>query len=165
MADAADFMDLERMLLSAFEGVTRAGGTSWTDSISLDLMGVAGKDFFITHRDDDRTWQDVAADEGWNPDAAIGGWAFLDPVGFRYYLAAAMWRMVKGSEVGSLAWQFRRPVKAKGRRRFEERWSLDGPQHAAAMRFAAAMRDAAFERGDGHAYDEWSAAIDSWRPE
>ncbi len=154
--------DILRMLNQAFEGVTRVGGRSWTDAIALDLMGVPGKDFAVTHRDDDRSWWDVVRDPCWDPDSGMGGWAFLDGIGFRYYLAAAMGRVLDGGEVGSLAWQFRRPSKGASRRRFDDRWILDPAQHEVAMRFAAFMLERAFRAGDQAVYDEWDAAISSW---
>jgi hypothetical protein len=135
---------------------------SWTQSIERDLLAVAGKDFTVAHREDDRSWREVAGDPGWDPDAGIGGWAFLDGVGLRYYLAAAMWRSLEGGEVGCLAWQFRRPLKGASRRRFEDRWTLDAAQHQVAVRFAAFMLERAFERGDQSGHDEWEAAISSW---
>lgn len=154
--------ELRVSLERAFRGVTRDGGQSWTGSIALDLMGVAGKDFTATHREDDRSWQEVARDAGWDPDSGIGGWAFLDGIGVRYYLAAAMWRVLDGGEVGCLAWQFRRPMKGASRRRFDDRWILDPAQHDVAMRFAAFMLERAIEAGDQGGYDEWHAAVESW---
>jgi hypothetical protein len=154
--------DLRQALEHAFGGVTREGGVSWTQSIERDLLAVAGKDFTVAHREDDRSWREVAGDPGWDPDAGIGGWAFLDGVGLRYYLAAAMWRSLEGGEVGCLAWQFRRPLKGASRRRFEDRWTLDAAQHQVAVRFAAFMLERAFERGDQSGHDEWEAAISSW---
>ena len=153
---------LLRMLNRAFEASTRVGGRSWTDAIALDLMGVPGKDFAVTHRDDDRSWRDVVRDPGWDPDSGMGGWPFLDGIGFRYYLAAAMGRVLDGGEVSCLAWQFRRPLKGASRRRFDDRWILDPAQHEVAMRFAAFMLERTFQAGDQAEYDEWDAAIRSW---
>jgi hypothetical protein len=149
-------------LEQAFKGVTRERGQSWTGSIALDLMGVTGVDFTVTHREDDGSWRDVASDPGWDPDSGVGGWPFLDSIGFRYYLAAAMWRVLDGGEVACLAWQFQRPLKGASRRRFDDRWILDQAQHAAAMRFAAFMLERAIAAGDQAGYDEWDAAIRSW---
>ena len=161
-SDSRQLHELHVSLERAFGGVTRQGGQSWTGSIALDLMGVAGKDFTVTHREDDRSWQEVARDAGWDPDAGIGGWPFLDGIGFRYYLAAAMGRVLDGGEVSCLAWQFRRPLKGASRRRFDDRWILDPAQHEVAMRFAAFMLERTFQAGDQAEYDEWDAAIRSW---
>lgn len=40
--------------------------------------------------DKDVTWTELPDDPTWNPDSGLGGWAFLDPTSFRYYLPAAM---------------------------------------------------------------------------
>ena len=149
-------------ITAAFHSVTRLGGRSWTDAIALDLMGVPRIDFPITHREDDRSWLDVAQDAGWDPDRGIGGWPFLDAIGFKYYLAAAMYRAVQSGDEGNLAHRMDLPFEAKARHRFLDRWTLDERQHRVAMQVAAFMRTKAFEENDSTGFDEWEQVIQHW---
>ena len=105
----------------AFCSVKRVGGRSWTDAMAFDLVGVPRVDFSVAHREDDQSWLNVADDAGWNPYCGVGGWPFLDGVGFRYYLAAAMYRAVRMGESGDLAHQMDLYSDAKARRRFLDR--------------------------------------------
>jgi hypothetical protein len=149
-------------IVESFSDVTRQGGRSWSDALALDLMGVPGVSFHTTHREDDTSWLEVAQDAGWIPDAGLGGWAFLDGVGFRYYLAAAMYRAVKTGEGGCLAYQITLPPNGNAKRRFLDRWILNERQHHATMRVAEFMRERMLSVNDITDFDEWDRAIQSW---
>lgn len=153
---------LLREIVEAFGGVSRAGGLSWTDAMALDLMGVPRVDFPVAHREDDQSWLDVADDPGWDPYRGAGGWPFLDRVGFRYYLAAAMNRAVRTGESGDLAHQMELPFNAKARRRFLDRWILDLRQQRVAVRVAELMRARAFAADDTSGFDEWDRVVQGW---
>ena len=149
-------------ITAAFHSVTRLAGRSWTDAMALDLMGVPRIDFPITHRENDQSWLDVAQDAGWDPDRGIGGWPFLDAIGFKYYLAAAMYRAVQSGDEGNLAHQMDLPFEAKARRRFLDRWTLDERQRRVAMQVAAFMRAKALADNDSTGFDEWERVIQNW---
>jgi hypothetical protein len=78
-------------IYDAFSGVTRENGVSWRDAQIADFHG---DESFADYIDTDSTWQDLVDDEHWVPDQGIGGFSFLDPIGFRYYLPAAMIRSI-----------------------------------------------------------------------
>ncbi len=149
-------------IVEAFGTVHRRGGRSWTDAMALDLMGVAHVDFAVVHREDDRSWLDVADDAGWDPYRGIGGWPFLDGIGMRYYLAAAMYRSVRTGESGDLAHQMELPFDTKAKRRFLDRWILDEHQQRVALRVAEFMRAKAFAASDTSDYDEWDRVVQGW---
>jgi hypothetical protein len=127
----------------------------------LDLMSSPGEEP-AAHNENDRFWLEVADDPGWDPDAGIGGWAFLDGIGFRYYLAAALLRALRGDVCGCLASQVTPPSKPSHRERFLARWLLDARQRAVLVRIAEHLRDAAFESSDACAFDEWTRVIEAW---
>jgi hypothetical protein len=79
----------------AFRGVTREGGMSWRDAEIADFWGDESKASYI---DTDRCWKDLVDDLDWSPEVGIGGWSFLEAIGFRYYLPAAMLRALDGSD-------------------------------------------------------------------
>lgn len=82
----------------AFEGVTREGGVSWSETEVLDNCGTPAECAAARALDKDMSWKVVALNPGWEKDPVVGSWSFLDPIGFRYYLPAAMVYSVKVDE-------------------------------------------------------------------
>lgn len=78
---------------AAFAGVRREGGVSWRQAEIDDMYG---HDDYVDYVDTDACWEDLVENRDWRPDAGVGGWAFLDATGFRYYLPAGMIRAVDG---------------------------------------------------------------------
>jgi hypothetical protein len=78
----------------AFEGVTREGGVSWNETFVLDGYGSEEECSKARKTDRDHRWADLAYDETWIAGPGVGGWSFLDAIGFRYYLPAGMIRML-----------------------------------------------------------------------
>ena len=79
---------------TAFAGVTREGGVSWSEADAIDGGASEAECAAARASDVDRCWQDVVNDARHDPRAAPM-WCFLDPIGVRYYLAAAMVRALK----------------------------------------------------------------------
>lgn len=46
-------------------------------------------------KDTEKSWEDLVDDPNWQHDPGIGGLNFLDPIGFRYYIAPAMVRCTR----------------------------------------------------------------------
>ncbi|MBX3381197.1 MAG: hypothetical protein KF805_13970 [Phycisphaeraceae bacterium] len=77
---------------AAFEGVSREGGVSWSQAYVVDNYGDENSYAAAGQEDVDNQWEELVSDESWLADGIGGGFAFLDPIGFRYYLPAAMIR-------------------------------------------------------------------------
>jgi hypothetical protein len=86
---------VEQEIRTAFKGVSREGGISWSESVELDLYGSPGEQAAARARDKDQHWEDLVDDVAWRHDQGVGGFAFLDAVGFRYYIAPAMIRSAR----------------------------------------------------------------------
>lgn len=82
---------------AAFEGVTLEKGVSWSETESMD--GGRGRSKVARRKDECDDWKKVAADDKWDPDSWRQPWPFLDAEGFRYYLPAAMARLVHTENV------------------------------------------------------------------
>jgi hypothetical protein len=92
-----DAIEKERLISeikSAFAGVDRQGGVSWRAAQIADFWGDESQADYV---DSDSSWEDLVDDRNWNPDSGDGGWAFLDAVGFRYYIPAGMLRAIRDS--------------------------------------------------------------------
>ncbi len=84
-----DKEEVRREIFDAFQGVNRDGGVSWAEAELIDMYGhPIGEQF----HDCDTSWTELVTDPTWDPDVGVGGFSFLDGVGFRYFLAAAMVR-------------------------------------------------------------------------
>lgn len=79
----------------AFEGVDRSGGVSWSETVVIDGYGSDSACAAARASDKDKSWLEVANDPNWSMSPGVGGFAFLDAIGFRYYIAAAMARALR----------------------------------------------------------------------
>lgn len=91
---------LEARIREAFKGVSREGGVSWSESVVIDLPEVSDLDFDQQRmearaRDLDTSWEQLIDDPAWFSACGIGGFPFLDAIGFRYYLPVALIRTVR----------------------------------------------------------------------
>lgn len=92
---------LTEEIYRVFAEADRVGGVSWSESRVLDDNGSDAERAAARARDVESGWQELVEDETWDPEMGVGGWSFLDPIGFRYYLPAAMVRCVKsGYNIG-----------------------------------------------------------------
>lgn len=91
---------------AAFRDVNRDGGVSWSETIEIDNHGSESARQAARRSDRDRHWSELVNDDKWDPGpgGSIGGFVFLDPIGFRYYLPAAMIRCLRHLEdVGNVS--------------------------------------------------------------
>jgi hypothetical protein len=124
---------------AAFAEVDRAGGISWSESRVLDDYGSPEEQVEARRSDKVRHWRDLAENPQWNPEPGSGGFSFLDDIGFRYYLPAAMKRCIAhGHDVGL---RFHLTIEAVGLDTWKiEKWSiLDEPQRRCVASFVEYM--------------------------
>lgn len=85
----------------SFNGVSRENGVSWSESDVIDDYGSEEERLAARKRDHDTDWTQLIDDKTWNPGSGLGGYSFLDPIGFRYYLPPAMIRTIRsGTDEG-----------------------------------------------------------------
>lgn len=102
-------MDIRRDSLvfairEAFTGVTRDGGVSWHEAANQIYEDVSAEECErrlaeFRSRDTDTSWEDMI----WDPLFCFNGsfgFGHLDPIGFRYYLPAAMLQSLDRSREG-----------------------------------------------------------------
>ena len=81
-----------------FAKVTRKNGVSWLEADALDGGGQQYLYDLAKQHDTERRWQDLIDSPKWNIFEHCSNLSFLDPIGFRYYLAAAMIRDLNAAE-------------------------------------------------------------------
>lgn len=86
---------VEAAIRTAFKGVDRAGGVSWSESRVIDNSGTPEQKATARAADTEQYWEALVDDPSWNDEPGVGGFNFLDPVSFRYYMAPAMVRCVR----------------------------------------------------------------------
>jgi hypothetical protein len=86
---------VEAKIREAFRGVTRTGGITWSESVILDGDGSGRTREQARALDTESRWEDLVDDKDWHHEVGIGGFNFLDPIGFRYYIAPAMIRCIR----------------------------------------------------------------------
>lgn len=76
--------------------VTRIGGVSWSESAAIDSYGAEEERCLARRSDQETHWSQLVYDDRWQPGpgGTVGGFVFLDPIGFRYYLPATMIRCI-----------------------------------------------------------------------
>ena len=95
-----EYLHRERALLiaeihDAFKDVTREGGVSWNEAYAIDDYASDEECAKAREMDTDISWQELVDDPDWRPTAGSGGFSFLDPIGFRYYLAPMLIRSLR----------------------------------------------------------------------
>lgn len=80
----------------AFRDVSRAGGISWSECDVLDGYGSPEECAEARASDKDRHWSELVDDPKWQPFPGMGGFSFIDGIGFRYYLPVTMIRFLMG---------------------------------------------------------------------
>jgi hypothetical protein len=157
--------ELIREVDVAFDGVSREGGMSWVDSIAVDLYWTEDMKRESGLAEADTCWQDLVEDASWGDDIGAGGFAYLDVIGFRYYVAPAV---IRDLRCGSNVWLANAlvcpPLHAKGRKSTLQQWSLlsDAQRRciAAFVRFAI---DRAFANDEDGELDDYQKAWDNYR--
>jgi hypothetical protein len=138
---------VERDIRWAFRFVTRDDGVSWSESYVIDDRGGDKERAAARASDKDQHWSELIEDKNWEPERGLGGFCFLDQIGFRYYLPAAMVRNLQGdfgARSVDLEFHLRLPAEEDRRLRYEVRWQIfNDEQRAAIARYllVEAMRE------------------------
>lgn len=144
---------------AAFATVRRGGGVSWSESVVLDNYGSEAECAAARASDPDRHWSELVDDKNWVPLCGVGGFSFLDAIGFRYYLPAAMKRCIaSGQDEGiqfHLTYDGSEEALAyiKGQHRL-----LDDRQRRCIARFLQYMFEISREQGE-----DWSLFAEWWQ--
>lgn len=98
---------VESEIRRAFRSVSRVGGVSWSESKVVDNYGNEEEREAARAKDREGGWEELVDDPSWNHEPGIGGFNFLDAIGYRYYMAPAMIRCLRnnGGEFVSYALQ------------------------------------------------------------
>ncbi|RYG27150.1 hypothetical protein EON82_00390 [bacterium] len=157
-----DRNSLVNLIEVAFRDVGLGRGTLWKEARAL-----SGEDVRVETPVERREsallrWTDVAEDPEWAPGHRLGAWSSLDPVGFRFYLPAAMLRCLRGGASLGVCHALTLPMYGDDEI-CHHRWSLlDEAQRACVRRFAEFMRDLAHENGDEGEREAWQDALDGY---
>lgn len=147
----------------AFRDVSRTGGVSWSQSDVIDSYGDEDEQAEAREKDTDTHWSEVVADEKWSSEPGVGGFSFLDSIGFRYYLPAAMIRSLRSGWDEGI--QFHLDNNSAEFRSFNEQKQslLDHRQRICVARFLLYMMRKTESVGCPDA--DWLKALNSeWRP-
>lgn len=152
---------------AAFADVSREGGVSWSETRVLDMYGSDEERSAARAQDTDRNWSDLVDDPEWN-ESGIGGFSFLDPIGHRYYLPAAMIRTMRDEWNDVLSFTLTMPQNYANPKHalrpgnhFLEQWALlDVHQRRCVARFIRHMMHRDGEHS--HESSEWREAYDSY---
>jgi hypothetical protein len=157
---------LETEIREAFKGVTRQGGVSWSEAEVIDDYGSEDERAEARAKDTDKDWAELADDEKWDPGPGMGGWSFLDAIGFRYYLPAAMIRALTGGEdtFSVFTMDSILHVTAQDTYRLAQTRLLDEPQRRCIARFVRFMLAREAAQGNDFEVKEWQRVYDDhWK--
>jgi hypothetical protein len=144
----------------AFAGVTREGGVSWSEAEGMDRGTWGPGEPRIDDPDGD--WIEVADDPSWRIDLGFAMFSFLDPIGYRYYLPAAMSVVVRGGDGECV--QFTLTLfDTYYKDSVLEHWSLlDNRQRLCVRHFIEYMIKERDALGDDLESESWTQALDSY---
>ena len=122
-------------ILKAFAGESRQGGISWSAAKVIENYGNEDEFSAAFDKDLDTDWQQLPGDPTWQIEG-FGPFHFLDAIGYRYYLPAAMVVAVHGGDGFALQFSLRHSRKSDR----AENWSLlDGNQQLCIKHFLEYM--------------------------
>lgn len=81
-------------IYAAFADVKLGNGVSWSQAYEVDRQYSLEAIKAARSRDTDKHWSELVDDPNWHPFPGMGGFVFIDMLGFRYYLPVAMIRML-----------------------------------------------------------------------
>jgi hypothetical protein len=146
----------------AFRSVSRAGGVSWSQTGVLDGYGTEEELAAARKLDTERNWRELVDDPSWEFEVMFGGFGFLDPIGLRYYLAAAMMRQLRDDEVYSVL-ESHLTLPPDGRAYETSQWALlELPQRHCVARFLRYMVALSEAQDDSIAAEGWRRALRSY---
>ncbi|OJU63705.1 MAG: hypothetical protein BGO01_07490 [Armatimonadetes bacterium 55-13] len=153
-----DGLALIALIRNSFKGVKRVNGVSWSESVVLDDYGTMEERLAARSKDKEKDWTSLVEDRLWNPATGVGGWSFLDAIGFRYYLPAEMIRSVRRGYSDSLAFHLTLQ-KGEMKNYCLEQWArLDASQRACVKKFVIYM----MKVSDDFSRKEWEEAFGSY---
>lgn len=147
---------VEAEIRRAFRGVTRKGGVSWSEAREIDNYEGEEKRAIARARDTEKSWEELVDDPTWNHEVLwIGGFCFLDAIGYRYYIAPAMIRCCRegGGELMGYALEVRSDYE-KGQIKL-----IDDEQSGAIARFVKFMIVVHEAKGDDIYGESWQNAF------
>jgi hypothetical protein len=167
---SAEEIDRERTLLTAeihaaFKDVSREGGVSWSESEVIDGYGTDEEQAAARAQDKDTSWTQLVDDQNWNSEPGIGGFSFMDAIGYRYYLPAAMIRCIRSGYDEGI--QFHLTIGDRGQElrdyNIGQLAALDPRQRQCVARFLRYMiAVSAVREDDQYEAKAWLAALDSY---
>lgn len=94
---------VQARIRTAFAGVNRDGGVSWSESVVIDGDGSGRTPEMARAEDQESSWESLVDDASWPLENGMGGFNFLDPIGTKYYIAPAMMRATHGEETANVS--------------------------------------------------------------
>jgi hypothetical protein len=147
---------------AAFEGVSREGGVSWSQSEAELMYRTPEEHAEAAKRDTDACWQDLV-DSSWRDDQGVGGFNFLDEISCRYYLPAVLVRDLRHGE-STLEFHLNCPPPGAKRRDVQiKQWSrLNDRQRRCIAEFVQFAIARARFAGDGFSLRSFQQAWDNY---
>lgn len=149
--------DIIACVLREFKDVKRTGGVSWSQTFVMDDYGSAELITAAAEQDREIDWIELARHGPWNVEAGMGcgGWSFLDAIGARYYLAAAMLMDLERAKPAGVELALETGPR-------DIRWSLLSEEHAAVVAlYLRWKRDIAGIAHDRHSHRQFVRILES----
>ncbi len=89
---------VETQIRAAFRGTRRAGGVSWSESHEVDNYEGQERREAARAKGSEDCREDLIDDPNWDHETGVGGFNFVDAIGYTYYIAPAMVRCSRRGE-------------------------------------------------------------------
>lgn len=150
---------------AAFAGVELGDGVSWNQSAKIDLYCYPHEIAAARATDAHRPWIGYARDRTWCVGPGVGGFTFLDALGYRHYLPAAMIRCLTDPEADNSCGSMPYHLTLGEPPEYQlDQWSLlDERQRRCTARFVRWMATIEPEgEWAGHNVEDWVTAYKSY---
>lgn len=159
-------LDAEREALvaeiyDAFKNVLREGGVSWSESEVIDFYGSPEERAGARRKDTDIHWSQLVDDKNWSTEPGVGGYSFLDAIGFRYYLPPGMLRCLRSGYDEGICFHLSDPGQGLLEHKRNQQSLLDDRQRRCVAQFLLYMVK---EAGHSLNANNWRKALNcEWR--
>lgn len=167
MAELPDELVQEReqlvaVIYEAFAGVTRNGGVSWSETEVIDLHGTPEERATARAQDKDTSWEELVEQGEWEIFDGAGAMSFLDAVGFRYYMPAAMLQAIQREYGEEVAFALTLKVDDLREHRLSKWVLLSEAQRQCIARFLRYMMAVTEFQRDTTWHKTWKEALESY---
>jgi hypothetical protein len=155
--------ELVSVVAASFAGVALGGGVSIRETVALDEYASPESRRTARAFDEAHDWSKVVGSREIMETWGVGGPAFLDAEGLRFYLPVYLMLLLKGDDTApDVAESVRFTLTSFDDHNLDRLWFLSREQRCCVRDIVIFLRERAFAIDDDASYDQFDEALPIW---